>query len=226
MAGIDSYTKLLLHCDGADASITFIDSATGKTVTAIGNAQIDTAQYKFGGASALFDGTGDGLTTPNHADFDFGSGDFTIDYWFRAATLGSTMIFTSKGVWPPSPPFVIFSDSAYYYFKSSDGSSWETMAFILSGNISINNWYHIAVVRYGNLWNLYLNGVSKSSITSSLTLMTNTDTFAVGNSSNQAHALNGWIDEFRVSKGIARWTANFTPPTEAYSRPSAFFPFL
>ena len=90
---VDEYTKLLLHCDGADGSTTFIDSATGKTITASGNAQIDTAQYKFGGASGLFDGTNDFLYTPNHADFTFGTGDFTIDFWVRLAAINVQYVF-------------------------------------------------------------------------------------------------------------------------------------
>ena len=81
----DSYTVALLHFNGADASTTFIDES-GKTWTASGNAQIDTAQSKFGGASGLFDGTGDSITTPDHADFDVGSGDFTVDFWMRQNT--------------------------------------------------------------------------------------------------------------------------------------------
>lgn len=86
MAFIDTYTKLLLHCDGTDGSTTFSDNGvTGHTVTANGNAQIDTAQSKFGNASGLFDGTGDYLTIPDHADWNFGTGNFTIDAWIRFA---------------------------------------------------------------------------------------------------------------------------------------------
>ncbi|MEJ0012775.1 MAG: hypothetical protein WDM94_09155 [Bauldia sp.] len=59
---------------------TFVDSsASGRTITANGNAQVDTAQAKFGGASALFDGAGDYLTVPASADFNFGTGDFTVE---------------------------------------------------------------------------------------------------------------------------------------------------
>src|SRR3990167_5787652 len=79
-------TKLLLHMDGADASTTFTDEV-GHVFTPAGNAQIDTAQSKFGGASGLFDGTGDYITTPNSADFDPGTGSFTAEMWIRPAAL-------------------------------------------------------------------------------------------------------------------------------------------
>src|SRR3990167_9675179 len=82
--GNDAFTKLLLHCDGVDAATSFPDvSASAHTVTANGNAQVDTAQSKFGGASLIVDGTGDYLSVPDHADWDFGTGDFTVDFWFR-----------------------------------------------------------------------------------------------------------------------------------------------
>lgn len=85
VGGNDQYTKLLLHCDGADASTTFTDAsqAAHGNATPNGNAQVDTAQSKFGGASALFDGTGDFLSYADHADWHFGSGDFMADFWVR-----------------------------------------------------------------------------------------------------------------------------------------------
>jgi hypothetical protein len=81
-AGIDAYTVLMLHMDGVDTCTHFLDSElTPKAVTAVGNAQIDTAQSKFGNASALFDGAGDYLSVPDSADWAFGTGAFTIDFW-------------------------------------------------------------------------------------------------------------------------------------------------
>ena len=90
---------LLLHCDGTDGSTSFIDSSSsGHTVTAVGNAQIDTAQYKFGGASALFDGSGDYLTVPDSSDFNFGANPVTIDFWvkFNAITAEDGLLSISN----------------------------------------------------------------------------------------------------------------------------------
>jgi hypothetical protein len=89
--GNDAFTKILLHMDGTNGSTTFTDTNAGgsaHTWTANGNAQISTAQSKFGGASGLFDGTGDYITTPDHADYTLGSGDFTIDLWFNCTAVG------------------------------------------------------------------------------------------------------------------------------------------
>lgn len=82
MAVDDSYTKALLHFNGIDTSTTFRDES-GKTWTGGGTAQLDTAQKKLGTASLLLDGNSDYISTPDHADFDVGSGDFTIDFWVR-----------------------------------------------------------------------------------------------------------------------------------------------
>ena len=82
MAVDDSYTKALLHFNGSDTSTTFTDES-GKTWTGAVTAQLDTAQKKFGTASLLLDGDSDYISTPDHADFDVGSGDFTIDFWVR-----------------------------------------------------------------------------------------------------------------------------------------------
>jgi hypothetical protein len=215
--GLDSYTKLLLHCDGADGSTTFIDSATGKTVTAVGNAQIDTAQSKFGGASALFDGAGDYLSVPNHADFDFGSGNFTIDFWVRLNAAGGSYVM-KRASGATYGPFQIMADSTKLYFTSSaTGADWGVLvSWTFGGDFTTGVWYHIAGVRYGNLWSLYVNGVSKASATVSQTVVSNTVAVSIGANADASAPLNGWMDEVRISKGIARWTANFTPPNRAY----------
>src|SRR3990167_5305793 len=90
----DTDCVLMLHMDGTDGATTFTDSSdNAKTMTAVGNAQIDTAQSKFGGASGLFDGTGDWLTTPDSTDWDLGTGDFTIDFWIRFSSVANARVF-------------------------------------------------------------------------------------------------------------------------------------
>jgi len=218
MPGLDSYTKLLLHCNGTDGSQTFIDSALGKAVTAVGHAKISTAQSKFGGASGLFDGTGDCLTTPNHADFDFGSGDFTIDFWVMFNVVENTRLITKAVNTSAFAPFGIFTDATKLYFASSaNGTTWGVLiSFLFGGVLTTGVWYHIAAVRYGNVWNLHVDGILRASTTVSQTVMTNTTVVSIGACADASASLNGWIDELRISKGIARWIANFAPPNYAY----------
>jgi len=218
MAGIDSYTKLLLHCDGADASTTFIDSATGKTVTvSSGSPQIDTAQAKFGtGSLLLANATSDQIRLADSADWNFGSGDFTVDFWIRipanpGASNGIISQYTAGFF-----RIVMVSGSKIYWDCTAGGSSrWE-----LWGNtvISDNTWAHVACVRYGNTQKIYVDGVAQTSTGNYAGALDDlSGPFNIGLDAGFG-VLSCWLDEIRVSKGIARWTTNFTPPTRAYSK--------
>jgi hypothetical protein len=228
MSGIDTYTKLLLHCDGADGSQTFIDSATGKAVTAVNHAQIDTAQSKFGGGALLLDGTDDYLTALDSADWNFGDGDFTIDFWFRPAA-GQSAYTTWIAQEKDSSNYWLFdmgANGTNPRFSSITGT-------VQKGEISVTNaqtfttntWYHMALVRYGANLLIFKDGTSLA-LTVSNALGTQGDHAAVltiGMRPSIGRYTNGWIDEFRISKGIARWTANFTPPTSPYSKSGTGF---
>jgi len=227
MSGIDTYTKLLLHCDGADASTTFTDSATGKTVTVYGNAQIDTAQSKFGGASGLFDGTGDYLTTPDSSDFAFGTGDFTIDFWYRFNAVpgtNTTQRIYSQYNGGDNWVFLSFQDiSGSFYFRLESAPSAYTANIDVNKTttVSTNTWYHFAVVRNGNNFMMFKDGTQiGTTVVDADSMFDSSQLLNIGSQNGSSNFLNGWIDEFRVSKGIARWTTNFTPPVSPYSKVS------
>lgn len=222
--GNDANTKLLLHFDGADASTTFTDSNVGgstKTFTAVGNAQIDTAQSVFGGASGLFDGTGDYIHATDHADFEV-SGDYTIDFRIRPNVLaGADRCVVSKsdssGAGKYFGPYVIRYETAsgnLVFYSSSDGATWDIANAQSFGAISTATWYHIAVARNGNDYGLFKDGALIASFSSSLTPINNAENFQIARFVD-TNDWNGWIDEFRISN-IARWTSAFTPPTSAY----------
>jgi len=223
LPGIDSYTKLLLHCDGSDASTTFTDSsASSRTVTANGNAQIDTAQKKFGSASGLFDGSGDYLTIANHADFAFGSGNFTVDFWVRfnaLPTSGNFATFYGRDVSSLDLQLDVKNTSGTYTLRFIPYISGAKLVVDATwAGIAVNTWYHIAFVRSGSSWYAFVNGTQLGSTGSQAgTLDTTTDTISIGrHTSGSPREFNGWLDEFRVSKGVARWTANFTPLAAPY----------
>ncbi len=225
MAGLDSFTKLLLHCDGADASTTFTDaSAAAHAVTANGNAQIDTAQFKFNGAACLLDGTGDYLSVASHADFGFGTGDFTIDFWVRwASTAGQQNIFSFAGSAGPVP--AIYKPAGGATLRFYNGGDQITTT---TGSI-IDTWEHVALARSGTSTKMFINGTQEGATFSDSTNYAQ-DGVRIGAHVDGTLAMNGWFDEVRISKGIARWTANFTPPDRAYGnslpiflRPPRFF---
>ncbi|MFC1625941.1 LamG domain-containing protein, partial [Patescibacteria group bacterium] len=217
----DLYTKALLHMDGADASTTFTDD-TNKTWTAVANAQIDTAQSEFGGASGLFDGTGDWVTTPTNTDFDVGSSNFTIDCWLRLASLpGAGVRYPILNNYGGSPTngfyYNIVEASGVYYvqFIGYDAGS-QDFGYSKAISLTANTWFHLAFVRNGNTITAYKDGVSLGDVTDSDDIGASTQTvFAAGHSG--LGSLNGWMDELRFSNGVARWTTDFTPETSAYT---------
>lgn len=230
----DGYTVSLLHFNGTDGATSFIDES-GKTWTAAGSAQIDTAQSKFGGASLLLDGTTDYISTPDSADFNFSNGDFTIDFWFRAA---STMdnFDTWFGIWNSTP-----ANTNYIKFDYGSGGA---IRFVVVASSSVvaeytassaqtftaGTWYHLAVVRNGTNILIFKDGTSLTLTTgtaiSSSSLPNLTGAAVYGSDrANASRDINGHIDEARISKGIARWTANFTPPSIEYSGSTFFMMF-
>jgi hypothetical protein len=123
-AELDSYTKLLLHFDGVNGATVFVDSAASRPVNAFGNIQINTAQYKFGGASGIFDGSGDYLTLVDSDDWYFGAGDFTIDFWVKFDSLTNLQVFAGQYVddnnaWYIGKNTAASSNKLIFYFKNS-----------------------------------------------------------------------------------------------------------
>lgn len=218
-----SSVSLLLHCNGTDASTSFSDSGpVGHTVTANGNAQVDTAQSKYGGASGLFDGTGDYLTIPDATSLNLTSGNLTIELWVRLSSTASTRTLISKASGTGTPQYRISYDAGnvWFSFEATNAANNDTLVLVhdVSG-VSTNTWYHIAVVRNGNVWTIYQDGVAGDSLTWNNSLFATTQSVSIGAANNGSQSLNGWIDDVRITKGIARYTADFTPPTAEFEGP-------
>lgn len=217
MSGNDANTLLLLHCDGTDASTSFPDvSPSARTVTAVGNAQVDTAQSVFGGASALFDGTGDYLSVPDSSDWAFGSGDFTFDMQARFSSLAATRGLFGQATTNVNNTLRAYVSTAGAVFFNLRTAGVDTvLASSASGAVVINTFYHMAFVRNGTDWSIYLDGVSIASATVSASVADYTGVLRFGADGTSGVQMAGWLDEIRVSN-IARWTSGFTPPTAEY----------
>lgn len=214
--GIDAYTQALIHCDGVDGATGFVDSSIyGRSVSVTGNAQVDTAQFKFGGASYLGDGNTDSLVIADAAALRPGSGDFTVDMWLRFAVGSAFHTLMDKGG-NSAGNFLIQTDnlttpSVYAYVGGVSAD------IISSVTWALNTWFHFALVRSGTSLVMYKNGIGVGSFTNSSNLNgTAQINFGVQNGSPTV-AMNGWLDEIRYSVGVARWTAPFTPPERPYS---------
>lgn len=210
-ATVDGNTVLLIHADGADATTVFSD-VSGKTVTTNGNAQVDTAQSKFGGASAIFDNSDDYLSVAANAAWNTTGTDYTIDAWVRFNSVGTNDTVVAGG-----------SSGHWFVYTYSDGrigvgkqGTNEIMA--AAGTVTTGTWYHLAIVRVNSTGrtDIYINGTSVANATTDWTTDGSANALTIG-SRGTTDYFDGWIDELRISKGIARWTANFTPPTTEYA---------
>jgi len=218
--GNDSNTVLLIQSDTSDGSTTFTDVSAGgttHTVSVQNQAQHDTAQAKFGASSILFDGVDDGISVPKHTDFEFGSGDFTLDCWFRSTTTTGMQAMMYMFRDDESTSGWALSTSGSKIHTNIDGTYNDG-----SQDFTADSWNHIAFVRDGTTGTRYLNGVADSTTLDltgvSVTLLASDGPF-FGNSNTEYNnrEFYGHLDEIRVSKGIARWTSGFTPPTSSYS---------
>jgi hypothetical protein len=222
IGGNDASTKLLLHGDGAGA--TFTDSEVSpKTIAAYGNATQSATQSKFGGKSIYFDGSGDYLSIPDSEDFNFGSGDFSIDFWFRPEKVGAMQSIyhqPNNFAGDETGPVSIRTNASNQISCEVDNDvSWSTLGSVTSTyTISLNTWVHVACVRSGNTLYLFTNGISQGTSSISGALVNSSGAVRIGYWRDADIAYpQGYFDEFRISKGIARWTSNFTPPITPYA---------
>lgn len=190
--------KLLLHFDGS-----LVDSSPSPlTVTAVGDAQVTTAQYKFGSGSAVFDGDGDVLTAVT-GEF---AGDYTIEFWFRVSNSEAfwSLIGYKNGI--ANMHVHTFTDGLLYANDAQTG-------MISGGTVVADTWSHIALVRAGTTTTLYQDGAEVGSTTSSIGQ--GDGTLAIG-FINGGNYLMGHIDELRVVEK-AVYLAPFSPPTAQLS---------
>lgn len=204
-AGPDLNTLSLLHFDGTAGSTTSVDEAGG-VWTGAGNAQLDTAQARFGPSSLLLDGVGDYLTL-DAPGIAVGSGDFTIEAFVRWITRsGNNFVFTFGATWG-----VYTFDGTLAVF---DGVSANV---IQAGTVVNSVWYHVALVRESGTLSLYQNGVRLAQAADSTNH--STTVLSIGAGPTGASASNANIDEFRLSD-IARYSGpSFTPIAAAFPDP-------
>lgn len=211
--------SLLLHMNGADASTTFTDDGPlAHTVTVAGNAQIDTADSYFGGASALFDGTGDQLNLAQHTAFQFGSGNFTIEGWVKFDdTTGNDVLLTYAPSGGGAAGWLIRRSGTQWRMQVYSGSSF--YGNVDFGTLTTGTWYHFALVRSGNNLLRFVDGVGETpvDVTGVSVAVPTAPLLYIGSILNTyTDCLAGHLDEVRITKGVARYTANFIPPAEPF----------
>lgn len=209
--------SLLLHCNGTNGSTTFTDSSPSpKTISRNGGTSISTAQSKFGGASVLFGGGSDRLYAANNGAFEFGSGDFTLDAWIRPTTISGTYVLLDRGDYSNySPWLLIQSDAQLRLACTASGSSWAVN--IMSADVlTANVWQLVSVSRVGNVFRLFHDGIQVATTTTAITLAASSANPQIGNEPSGTYSFTGYMDDIRVTKGVGRYTGNFTLPTAPF----------
>lgn len=227
MAGDANFDKvsLLLHADGASGATAFADSSSyANTVTAFGGAQMTTAQVKFGSSAAIFNDTSAYLSAPPSTNFTFGTGDFCQEAFIYASAnpTSDAILFCLRNA-----NAGIFNNmvklSPVGKIGWSDGVAWRES----SGSIPLSQWVHVAVTRASGVVRIFINGVGNYSASHPIDLagarVMQIGAFEAYGSNPVGGFFGGFLDEIRITKGLARYTANFTPPTEPFpNAPAAY----
>jgi len=214
--------SLLLHFNGPNSSANIEDNSKYvHSITANGDAQISTGKYKFGNSSLHLDGTGDYLTFPYHECLDFDNGDFTLEAWVNFSSFNSggfdSILMSGETVsWQFDYKNSTNELRVYVYYASTNDN------VTASWTPSVGTWYHVAAVRNGSDLKLFVDGTQIGSTTNvgSNTLKNSAGEGSVGARNNVGsfdRLFNGYIDEVRITRGVARYTSNFEAPTKEFS---------
>ena len=229
--------KLLLKGEGTDGSTSFQDSSiVENSISHQSTTTISTSDYKFGSSSISFQGSTSALYFPKNDDVAISTEDFTLETWYKPTaynhkyspilSLGNAWSNISNG---------LFNYLLYYYpndnklgFLSKHGTTSYRTA-IATATLNLNTWYHIAATRTNNTLYLFLDGTlisadtteSWSSVDLDFTIPANNNFYvgliSQGNYINDAlYSFRGYMDNIRITKGVARYTSNFSVPTAAF----------
>jgi hypothetical protein len=218
-------TVLLIHSDATNGSTVFVDSSDlAHVITAYGDVCHALAAGSLGGTAIAFDGMGDFLGVPGGNYLDFGTGDFTLELrYFPRSLSPQHCLLAWQGGWTINTGTDGAQGTLGCWINSG---GWGTGGFTASP--IVNMWNHVAVVRHGVNVKVYLNGVASSNVygigsaavgsAGSLSLLIGARDGSAGDGGlTPVELFSGYIEEVRISKGLARWTADFTPPSAMYS---------
>lgn len=222
------YTKLLSHFDGNNTDTAYSDLVAGAW-TFVGGAALGSTVKKFGNTALNVSTQGCYVKTNASESFNVGNGDFTIECWYYPVVFSADNRNTICGQSDVTATaaqaqfFVSIPGHATDHFLDIyvyDNTATSKHATLSTTSLQVNNWYHIAVVRNGNTLRGYINGIAENTLDLTGVILQNvTSKFAVGNMGefNTPLSARGHIDEFRFTKGLARYTANFTPSTSPFT---------
>lgn len=187
----------------------FEDTSWHVTATGVGTPAINSVHSKWGGASLSVNSTSTNYLNLSGLS-NFGASDFTVEGWIYLTSLNANYatIFSSSnaGLGGTNNIWLGIQGSGNLYagIRTAIISSTSNLA-------TINTWHHVALVRSGTTYSSYLNGDLIGSVTNTDTISANS-TPTIGGSTEGNRGFTGYIDDFRITQGVARYTSNFTPP--------------
>jgi hypothetical protein len=202
IAPVTAVANTQLLCNFTNAGI--IDNAMITDIETNADAKISTTQSKYGTSSIAFDGTGDYLKIPGTNQIvTFGTGDFTVECWIYLITV------------PTDYPPILTNDNGFYINFRGNGNIALTdisnQYAITASALTAGSWFHVAIVRNSGSSKVYVNGTGGTAVSCTVNWAATTTAYIGG--SPTYTTINGYIDDLRVTKGYARYTSNFTPPT-------------
>jgi len=192
----------------------FVDfSPNAYAVTTVGSTVHSFAQAKFNDASIYFDGSGDALSLADGNQWDFGTGDYTVEFWVNKAHTGKESVFETRGGGGNGFNVEFNSSNVLEWY---DGSITGTLP-VDGSAVTANTWVHFALVRASNVHKMYRNGTEVGTALTSSSSQVSVGGPNIGRrlESSTANDYTGYLDEIRLST-VARYTGNFTAPSAAF----------
>lgn len=213
-APLTAVTNTALLCNMTNAGI--YDNAMMNDLQTIGNAQVSTSVVKYGTGSIALDGNGDYVVEPTNLNFGYGTSDFTIEFWLylNTASADQTLVSNLSNAASTNPHLYYLNNTGIRYYTNSADR-------IIGASLAPNTWYHIALCKSSGSTKLFINGTQTGSTYTDTNNYGSSAPLGIGtywssNSPVVSSTLNGYVDDLRITKGYARYTANFTPPTAAF----------
>lgn len=214
-------TRVLLNYTNAG----IYDGKMANNLETVADAQVSTSVVKYGSGSIKFDGTGDYLQAPASNLYDFGSGDFTVELWTKgnnsATTSGALLVGVVTSGGATNTNWALFKDAptqGYVIFYASDGTTYQVNGIGGAATLNDGNWHHVAVTRANSVFRVFVDGIQTGTTATWTGAISSTARPLKVGYNGSAEYLNGYLDDVRITKGVARYIANFTPPQQALPR--------
>lgn len=215
-----SNVVLLCHMNGANNSTSIVDSSlSNKTISVFGDAKLTTSDFKFSPSSLILDGAGDYVSLASNSDFDLGD-TYTVEFWIKPTSIATNFGIinrgfyrTTVGIWDGfafSARWIGNSFGRFYFYATTSSNQ---QYVDVNNCFQANTWTHCAIVRQGTVGKVYINGVLSGTKTGLNTPGSSTEPLKIGIWDHSAgiEYFNGLLDEIRITKGVARYTSDFTP---------------